>query len=291
MRRPSSDGYVTLAVLVMAGLLASLVSALFVVAHPALGLARIGAQETIAEALVDAGLNAAGYLLFVANRPPAAVDGITLRFRGGAVRLAIAGESGRIDLNAAEPDMLAGLFEAVGGRSLDPDAFAARVLDWRDPDAERNEAGAELPDYENEDLDYGPTNGPFRSAEDLRFVLGLGRDDVTRLRPFVTVFTASPAIDPLSAPEIVLRAIPGVAAADARRIVEARLAGPAGEEAFAALIAPHSGYLSTEGPRVYRVGIGARLTSGFAAAAEAVIMASDDARADFRIVAWSKAAP
>ncbi|HWT30189.1 MAG TPA: hypothetical protein VN240_04095, partial [Propylenella sp.] len=76
-----------------------------------------------------------------------------------------------------------------------------------------------------------------------------------------------------------------------RRIVEARQAGPSGEDAFATLIAPYGGYLSTDVPRVYRIGIGARLASGFTAKAEAVIMAPADETADFRIVAWSKVAP
>jgi type II secretory pathway component PulK len=288
---PSSDGYITLAVLVMAGLLASIVSALFVVAHPALGLARIGADEVAAEALVDAGLNAAGYLLFIADQRPATVNGRTLRFRGGAVRLGVVDESGRIDINAADPNILAGLLEAAGGKSLDPDTFAARVVDWRDADEERSEGGAEQPDYESAELDYGPTNGPFRSAEDLRFIVGLSRDDFTRLRPFITVFTASKSIDPLSAPETVLRAVPDLSAADARRIVEARRAGPSGEDTLATLIAPYAAYLSAGGPRVYRIGIGARLASGFSTQAEAVIMAAADENADFRIVAWSKAAP
>jgi len=290
-RAPSSDGYITLAVLVMAGLLASVVSALFVVAHPALGLARVGADQVAAEALVDAGLNTAGYLLFVAEQPASAVNGTTLRFRGGAVRLVVADESGRIDLNAAEPAILAGLFEAAGGKSLDSDAFAARVVDWRDPDEERSEGGAELPDYESADLDYGPSNGPFRSVGDLRFLLGLSRDDLARLQSFVTVFSASKAIDPFSASETVLRAVPDLSAADARRIVEARQAGPSGEDAVASLIAPYAAYFSGDAPRVYRVGIGARLASGFSAKAEAVVMAPADESADFRIVAWSEVAP
>jgi general secretion pathway protein K len=291
MPPPSSDGYITLAVLVMAGLLASIVSALLVVAHPALGLARIGADQVAAESLVDAGLNAAGYFLFTAEQPPAAVDGMAFRFRGGTVRLTVQEESGRIDLNAAEPAVLAGLFAAAGGKSMQAESFAARIVDWRDRDEERGEGGAEAADYARADLSYAPTNGPFRSAADLRFILELSRDDAARLLPFVTIFSASRTIDPLSAPLTVLRAVPDLSDAEAQQIVELREAGPAGAEALAALIAPHAGTLSDTGPGIFRVGVRARLTSGYTAGAEAVVMAPADETADFRIVAWSKLAP
>ena len=291
MPPPNSDGYITLAVLVMAGLLASIVSALLVVAHPALGLARIGADEVAAESLVDAGLNAAGYLLFTAEQPAAVVDGMAFRFRGGTVRLAVAEESGRIDLNAAEPPVLAGLYAAAGGKSMPADSFAARIVDWRDRDQERGEGGAEAADYASADLSYAPTDGPFRSVADLRFILELSRDDAARLLPFVTIFSASRAIDPLSAPLTVLRAIPDLSDAEAEQIVELRKAGPAGAEALAALIAPHAGTLSDAGPDIFRVGVRARLASGYTAGAEAVIMAPADETADFRIVAWSKLPP
>lgn len=289
-RSRRNEGYVTLAVLVIAGLLAAIVSTLFAVSRPALGLARIGADEIIAESLVDGGLNAAGYLLFMAKQEAASVSGRTLRFRGGTVRLHVVDESGRIDINAADPVLLAGLFAAVGGTSLQPDSFAARVVDWRDEDTERGDGGAEADEYSAAELGYGPPDGRFRSAEDLRLVLGLSRGDFGRLLPFVTIFSASRAIDPFSAPMTVLRAVPELDEDQARRIVRAREAGPQGAEALAALLANYANYFRAEPSRVYRVGIQARLDSGFIEAAEAVIIAPADEGGNFRVVAWSRPA-
>src|SRR3712207_1448809 len=52
----ANDGYVTLAVLVIAGLLAAFVSTLLSLSRPALDLARIGADELVAQGLAEGGL-------------------------------------------------------------------------------------------------------------------------------------------------------------------------------------------------------------------------------------------
>lgn len=290
----SDEGYVTLAVLVMAALLAAVVSTLLAVARPAVGLARIGADEIGAETLLDAGVNAAGYLLFVAERDPAAVSGTILRLRDGAVELLVGSESGRVDLNAAEPALLAGLFSAAGGKSLAPAAFAARVLDWRDADDRPGVGGAEAADYDGEDLAYTPSNGPFRSAQDLRLILGLSRDDVVRLLPYVTIFSGSKSVDPLSAPRIVLRAVPGLGPGEAGQIIQARAAGARGEQAIAALTARYGQYLAADALRVFRVTVTARPKSRASQSVEVVMRdVKDEAKdgADYRVMAWSRAAP
>ena len=147
IRMRSDDGYVTLAVLLIVGLLAAIVSSLLAVSRPALGLARIGGDEVAAEALIQGGVATAGYLLFAAKREPARVNGMDLRLRTGDIRLTVADEAGRIDLNAADPTLLAGLYSAAGGTSLSNQAFAARVVDWRDTDGDVGVDGAEAGDY------------------------------------------------------------------------------------------------------------------------------------------------
>jgi type II secretory pathway component PulK len=290
-REPHDSGYVTLAVLVMAGLMAALVSGLVTVSRPAVGLARTGVEAVAAEALLDGGIAAAGYLLFAAKREPLAVDGLDFTFRSGAVRVAVADESGRIDLNAAPPALLAGLYAAAGGTAMKPAAFAARILDWRDKDEDRGDGGAEAFDYARARLGYRPPNAPFRSAEDLRLVLGVSGADSERLLPLVTVFSAAATVDALGAPPAVLRAVPGVTPADLRRVLAAR-AGPGGEAVAAALSAAYPGFFGPPGARIYRVTVTARLRSGFTRAAEAVLTAAPAGDgADYRVLAWSPLAP
>lgn len=289
-RMAGNDGYITLAVLVMAGLLAGLVSALLMVSRPALGLARIGADQIAADALLDGGLQAAGYLLFAAERDYSSVNGMTLRFRSGSVRLAVADEGGRVDLNASDPQLLSGLFAAIAGASMSPSAFAARIADWRDEEAEASEGGAEAEAYEEAGLSYRPANGPFRSVEELRLLLGLSAADYRRLAPYVTVYNPLGTVDAYSAPPTVLRAVPDMDRQAIERLLAGRRGGVRNAEALFDLAGIGGDFLSSEPSGVYRIGIEARLQSGFTEMAEAVVIAPPDEMADFGVVAWTRLA-
>lgn len=290
-RATDSDGYITLAVLVIAGLLAASVATLLTVSRPAIDTARLGADLLAADGLVDGGLAAAGFLLFKSEREPAAVDGTTLRFGTGSVRLGVTDEAGRIGLNMADPELLAGLFTAAGGSSMSPATFAARIMDWRDEDSDATEGGAESDDYAKAGLGYGPRNGPFRSADELRLLIGLSAGDVNRLEPFLTTFSRSGLIDPRSASRTVLLAIPGLPRADVERLIEARRAGTRDPEALVSLIEGSTDYFGTESSGAYRVLLQARLKTGFSETAEVVLVASTDGAADFGVVAWNSLAP
>jgi general secretion pathway protein K len=287
----SSEGYITLAVLVIAGLLAAFVSTLIGLARPAVDLTRLGSDKLLAEGLIDGGLAAAGFLLFKAEREPSSVDGTTLRFGTGSVRLAVADEGGRIDINRADPELLSGLYSRLGGKSLEPAAFGARIADWRDEDNDPGEGGAEGEDYAGAGIGYGPRNGPFRSADELRLLLGLSLRDFDRLAPFITVFSPSGMIDPVSASETVLLAVPGIVRAEVEKLIAARLAGEADREALAAMVESGAGFIATEPSGSYRVAMRADVKTGFRDAAEAVVVAAGEGGGDFGVVSWSALPP
>jgi general secretion pathway protein K len=281
-----NDGYITLAVLLMVGFLAAIVSTLLALSRPALDLARIGADELRVEGLLEGGVTAAGYLLYAAAHEPGAVHGMTLRFDHGTARLAVADESGRIDLNSADAELLSGLFDAAGGSSLSPQAFAGRVADWRDADEEQTEEGAERTDYASEGLNYGPRNGPFRSVEELRLVLGLSEQDFNRLAPYVTVFNASGMVDPFSAERPVLMAIPDIGRDDIKKLVEAHGAPQAERDRVLEELEAFSDYFLFEPSGVYRVRVEARLNDGRAESAEAVLTGPTEISPDFGVLSW-----
>ena len=251
-RLRNSDGYITLAVLVMVGVLAAIVTSMLMVSRPALGLARIGADEAAADGLLQGGVTAAGFLLVGAKRDIESVDGLTLRFRAGTVRLTAADEGGRINLNLAPPELLAGLYVAVGGTSLDPVSFAGRVSDWRDDDVEPSQGGAEAAEYESEGLGYRPANRPFRSVAELRLLLGLSRSDLNRLEPLLTVHSGQATIDPMSASATVLRAIPNIQRTEVESLIGARRNNVTREQ-ISALIARHAQYFSAAASGAFRV--------------------------------------
>jgi general secretion pathway protein K len=237
---------------------------------------------------LQGGVTAAGFLLVGAKRDVEEVDGLTLRFRAGTVRLTAADESGRINLNLAPIDLLAGLYSASGGTSLDPVSFAGRVEDWRDYNAEPSVGGAEAGDYESEGLSYRPANRPFRSVAELRLLLGLSRSDFNRLAPLLTVHSGQATIDPMSASPAVLRAIPNIQRSEVEGLMGARRNG-ATREQISALLARHAQYFSSAASGAYRVGAQARLDNGFSGAVEAVIVTPQSGDpADYHVVAWSR---
>jgi general secretion pathway protein K len=279
---------VTFAVLLTVALLAAIVSSLVSVSRPALGLVRIGADEVAAEGLLQGGVDTAAYLLFDAQQPMGTVDGLSLGRDTGTIRIDVSDEAGRIDINAAKTELLAGLFEAVGGESMSPEAFASRVDDWRDQDDEASPDGAEADEYDSAHLSYVPPNRPFRSTDELRFILGLSRADYAALEPFVTTFSGAGTVDPLSASETALEAIPGFDRDSVKLILTSRRQG-LDRDAIKALLQQGAEFLSTGDSSVYRVGVQVQLTDGFTDAAESVIVASQRGEsAGYSVVAWSR---
>jgi general secretion pathway protein K len=287
-RSKSSDGYVTLAILVMAALFAGLVSTLLAVARPSVDLTRIGVDEVAAEGLLDGGLNAAGYLLYAAKQAPSAVNGLTLDLQSGSIRLAVVDESGRIDLNASDPMLLEGLFEAVKGKSLSPSAFAARVNDWRDEDEDIANNGAEADDYASAGLGYGPRNGPFASVGELRLLLGLSEQDFLRLEPHLTVYNPNGLIDPFSASRTVLLAVPDLSQADVDKLAKAYGAPQAERESIFSTLGAGAEWLMIDASGVYRVTVTARRGEAPADVVQAVLTQPKDETDDFGVVAWSR---
>lgn len=288
--RSGNEGYVTLAVLLIAGLLAVVVSGLLAVSRPALGLARIGGDQVAAQGLLQGGLATAAFLLLSADQPLGKVDGMVLRLNTGEIRLAVADEGGRIDVNAANPTLLEGLFRAVSGTSMSGQAFAARIVDWRDEDGDAAVGGAEAGDYAEAELGYAPPNLPFHSVEEVRFILGLTARDFDRLAPHITVFSGRAGIDPLTASETVLRAIPGFGRNDLRALMRAR-GSDESRELIAAALPVFAEYFLVEPTGVFRVKVEAGLTNGFSDTVESVIAAPQEGGSvDYRVVAWSRLA-
>jgi len=291
-RTRTSDGYVTLAVLVMSALLAGLVSSILLVSRPALDLARIGADDMVLEALFDGGLEAAAYRLYAAEELPYDVDGTALQFKAGSVGLAVLDESGRVDLNHSPPELLEGLFTAVGGRSMEAATFAARVVDWRDEDSDQSVGGAEANDYAAAQAPYGPSNRPFASVGELGKLLGLTREDLALLAPHLTIYNLTGTIEPFSATAPVLRAVPDLAAPEEKRLLAAQEAGAEGREAALSIVEAHPDFLHADPSGVYRVTLQVRLNAGRLAAGEAILTAPrSDQPAAYGVVAWADLPP
>jgi len=143
-------------------------------------------------------------------------------FAGKDLRITVAGESGRIDLNAAPPELLMRLLEAVGVGELEAEALVDAIQDWRDADSDTHLNGAEDPDYEAAGRLYGAKDGTFSSVQELRQVLGVTPELYNSLAPALTVFSGRSKVNPSFAPRLVLMAILDVDEAGLDLFLESR---------------------------------------------------------------------
>ena len=125
---------------------------------------------------------------------------------GGLLRVRILDEGARLNLNAvthtgggeaAEEniDFLIAFFEKVidelpiapGERIWDPRELAQNLIDYVDPDEERQRGGPEDAWYESRTPPYRAPNQPLRTVDELAMVEGFTGVLVEGLRPYVTV--------------------------------------------------------------------------------------------------------
>jgi general secretion pathway protein K len=145
-------------------------------------------------------------------------------FDGAKVNISIIDEGGKVDLNAASPDVLQNLFRAAGMPDAKAQDLAKNVVDWRSfaiappgtvPNAAYSQAG----------LDYGPRHGPFASVEELQMVLGMDPAVYRAVASQVTLWSGRQSPNPATAPPLALAAIPGMTPQQAQAMVAARQAG------------------------------------------------------------------
>ena len=166
-----------------------------------LQIARNALAESRARLAAEAGTQL-GLLRLLGRQGSGAAyfDGTAEPWQQGSTRvaIAIADEAGKIDLNLAPLELLAGLFEAVGTAHEAAVLLACNVLD------RRGDTGAGCP------VSDAPHLGRrFAVPEELAELPGIDDRLYDRVADDVTVATGASAIDPMVAPRAVLMAIPG----------------------------------------------------------------------------------
>ena len=127
---------------------------------------------------------------------------------GIAVRVVLEDEDGKIDLNGAQPELLAALLQFLIKRNPaltadDPLALSEKIADFRDIDNLRRLNGAEDPEYLAEGLAAGAKDAVFDTVGELGQVLGMTPSLVAAVEPFVTVYSGRSQFDPsASSPEL-----------------------------------------------------------------------------------------
>lgn len=176
-------------------------------------LARNLVENAKAEGIADAAVNYAVFTLLRADaRRQWLADGTVteVALAGYPARLSILDVTGLIDLNRAQDELLRGLFEAVGVEAEDAANLVSAMVDFRDPDDERQDGGAEDRDYDAAGLAHGAKDAPFESVDELLQVIGMTSGIFEAVRPALTVHSRRPGVNPLYAPRAAMLAIPGM---------------------------------------------------------------------------------
>lgn len=182
-------------------------------------LARNHYESAGARAIADAGVSLA--IFGVLDSSPDSqwhADGRPRAFAygTGTIRVAVQDEAGKIDLNMAPPELLAGLLRTLGVANADAAAIVQAIADRRQtsvPNAGRRNRPA---------LARRSPDDAFRAIDELRLVPGMTRALFDRIAPFVTVYSGMADVDPLTAPPEVLRSLPGTNAAEIETFIAAR---------------------------------------------------------------------
>ncbi|MGZ5052952.1 MAG: general secretion pathway protein GspK [Methylobacter sp.] len=225
-------------------------------------------------------------------------------YRGASVRVRPQSEVGKVDINSADQTLLQSLLTYVPVDDDTKTRIVGAILDWRDADDMEHVGGAELKQYRDAGLSYGPRNKPFQSIEELQMVLGVNEPIYRWLENLVTVYSGQPNVDLTLAPREVLLALPGMDAGLVEQYLAARR-----ESAIHGLPAPPAPAMSqgvasapaaatenitptpgTAQPDAITVAAEALLNDGTTAVIKALIKKSDNpaGSSPFQIVKWQR---
>ena len=192
--------------------------------------ARYQFEQTRAHYAAEAGLMRAVYALQApeaANRWIADGRSYPFRFDGTAVSVSAIDEGGKVDLNTAKPEVLAGLFRAAGENDQQAAALAKAVVEWRSFAISSEQKAQREAAYAAAGRSYGPRNGAFASVQELQMVLGMTPALYARVAPAVTIWAGRASPDPATAPLLALAALPGMTMARAQAVIAQRTAAGA----------------------------------------------------------------
>ncbi len=280
-RADREAGYATLAVLVFAGFLAAVCIGLLQAPRPTLARAELAIESVQVDVLLQSGIQFAGFRLFSVGADERPSEG-GRQLSGGRIAFQAVSEAGRVALNVAAPEIIEGLVEELGLRSVNARSFADAVVALRGEGGEVGQAEPPMAD-----------TPPIVSLGALLGLAGLSEDDLHILSRHVSVHGEDPRIDILSASPEVLGAVPDLGPGDRERLMRLRQANRSGAtDALDRLVADHGEHLMAGEAEMFRIAVDAVTEAGTRARAEAVIAAGEgDADSPpFLILAYSRAA-
>jgi len=168
------------------------------------------------------------------HRWPAKGGPLAVHYDGSVIAVTVEDEGGKININLAPAEVIAGLLDEMGVAPNRRASIVDGILAQREADAppgtdEAWSLSANTPPY-----GMNWTKLPFAAVSELRQLSGMTRATFNRIRPFVTVFSQTGTINPMTAARPALLAVPGVQTPDVDDFLAAR--AESGPELAAALL-------------------------------------------------------
>jgi general secretion pathway protein K len=193
-------------------------------------------------------------------------------FDGAHVRVELTDESGKIDINSADDQLLQALLESVGVDPAHATELSDAIQDFRDPDDVPRPQGAEAPTYKSLGLAYGPRNQPFATVSEVQQVLGMNYQLYSKIEPAITIYSGVQRPNPAYAPLEVLMALPGMTQELAQQFIAARQQIQPGQPGQAGLTLPDgTPIMANGGGNTYTIKSRATLANGASTVLDASI--------------------
>lgn len=129
---------------------------------------------------------------------------------GAKIEIRITDESGKIDLNQANEELLIGLFASVGVDFDEAIGLVDKILDWKDADEEPRLSGAEDGDYFAAGYAYGAKDAPFDTIPELIQVMDIDYALYRKIEPALTIYSGRRNVNLAFSPREVLMSIDGI---------------------------------------------------------------------------------
>jgi general secretion pathway protein K len=289
--RASSDrGFVIVAVLWLLAALAALVVIFSVYLSNSARALAVTDEAVQAEGLVAAGVELTVYQLQLAGEDGRPAQGsFHTRLSGVDLAVSFVSEAARIDLNAAQKELIAGLLTVLGASAEDANEYADRIIAWRTK-ATPDNGGKEDALYRAAGRTYSPRQAPFAHVNELALVLGPPPALVARALPYLTVFSGASGVDAKTAQPEVIAALPGMTPLLLKQFLDDRGSLANDKAAIAAALGPAGASATAEKSRAYRIQVRLRFPNGRRTLSEVVIRLRKQ-EDPYQVLSWQNDVP
>jgi len=133
----------------------------------------------------------------------------SFKFDDHDISIAIRDATGLIDLNSASSALLSALISTAGPDQMTRQRIVDAILDWRDADNLTHLYGAEDDDYRAAGLSWTARDDAFASVDELSYVMGMTRDILDRVSPYLTIYSERSGVNLEYAAPFLITALTG----------------------------------------------------------------------------------